>query len=130
MSATEASTDRRADVASLGILGTLAAALDACAAALDPSAPEVSRVWAAAGRTLGRYPTFAEADASEASVWLWEADTDPLAPPWLVLDGLIALIVEHLAIDAPPSSVVALERSLEGLRRLSNALRPWGQGFR
>jgi hypothetical protein len=121
MAATEESTDRRAGVAPLAIL---AGALDAGAAAFAASAPEVSRVWAAAARTLGCYPP-----CGEASELLWEATADPLAPAWVVLDGLIALIVEHLAIDAPPSSVIAVDRSLGGLRRLSHALRSWGQGI-
>jgi hypothetical protein len=115
MAATEEFADRRA-----APLSMLAGALDAGAAAFEASAPDVTPAWAAAGRTLGRYPP-----CGAASELLWEATTDPLAPAWLVIDGLIALIVEHLAIDAPPSSVVALDRSLEGLRRLSDALRPF-----
>ena len=120
MSATEESTDRR-------VVGTLFEALGdalaACAAVLVARSPEASRVWAAAARTLldrSRHRAWAD---SEAEVLLLEAATDPLAPPWLVVDGLIALIVEHLGIDDPPDGVVEVDRSLAGLRRLSGLLR-------
>ena len=53
---------------------------------------------------------------------LLDAAADPLGPPWQIVDGLIALIVEQLAPDAQASQVVAVDRSLDGLRQLVGRL--------
>jgi hypothetical protein len=120
MSTTEQSIDRLAGVSTLSSLAT---ALGACAGAFAAGAPEVSRVWAAAGLKLLERTHEPEMADSEAEVLLLDAATDPLAPPWLLVDGLIALIAEQLAIDAPPPSVVEVDRSLGGLRGLGALLR-------
>jgi hypothetical protein len=128
MPATEGTVERRPDLTPLGALG---AALGACAGALEARALDVSAVWAAAGRTLlelvegGGQPMGADA---EAELLLLDAAAEPLVPPWLIVDALIALVVDHLAIDSPPHLVVEVDGSLAGLRRLGALLRPSPQG--
>jgi hypothetical protein len=120
MSATEECIDRRADVTALATLG---AALGAGAEAFGALAPPVSLLWALAQRALLDLARHSGGADSEAELLLVDAAADPLAPPWLIVDGVIALIVEQLAIDTPPPVVVEVDRSLAGLRRLGAVLR-------
>src|SRR5579859_6240388 len=120
MSATDESIDRHVGVASLATLG---AALGACSTAFLAGTPELSLVWAAAGRTLLERAGKPAGAASEAEVLLLDAADDPISPPWLVVDGLIALILEQVTVDGLPHVLVEVDRSLAGLRRLSSLLR-------
>jgi hypothetical protein len=120
MSATEDTTLRYADAS---LLEAMAGALGACADALSERCPEAATAWAAAALAMGHRSPSSASDPVEAALVLVDAAFDPLAPPWFLVDGLIALIVEHVAIDAPSDQVVAVDRSLDGLRQLGRVLR-------
>ena len=60
---------------------------------------------------------------TEAEGLLLDAAEDPLSPSFSIIDGLIALIVEQVATDARPELVMAIDRSLDGLRCLAGRLR-------
>jgi hypothetical protein len=102
ISTTEDTTDR-------SLVAGLASTLEACSGELARTSCAVSRVWAAAASSL----------KTEALC----AAFDPLAPPWLIVDELIALIVDQAPIDAEADEVVAIDRSLSGLRSLVDCLR-------
>jgi hypothetical protein len=104
-------------------LFALAAALGEAAAALVGANPAAAAVWAAAARTLdemSRDPGFGERDRDAL---LHDAALEPMAPAWLLVEGLIALVVDHLAAGADASAVAATNRSLDGLRSLGDAIR-------
>ena len=89
---------------------------------------QVERAWAAAGRAVHDLSLGSIIAPTEAEACLLDAVFDPLAPPWLIVDGLIALIVEQVAVDAHPDQVRVIDESLDGLRGVVACLRRqlWG----
>lgn len=119
MSSAESTTDRRVTET---ILEGLGAVLIDCAGALATGSPTASGAWAAAGQALGDAFRGPPSDRSDAVSLLLDTAADQLTPPCLIVDGLIALIAEQVAADARPEHVIALDRSLDGLRLLSGLL--------
>jgi hypothetical protein len=115
-------------------LAGVANTLDACAgelarrraswagAAGATGGPEPARAWASAARAVHDLSLGSDA-LTEAEANLLDALFDPLAPAWLIVDGLIALIVDSVPIDAEPVAVLAIDHSLSGLRSLVSCLR-------
>jgi hypothetical protein len=120
MSSAEGTTDRRSAET---VLEGLGAVLIDCAGALAPRCPAASGAWAAAGQALGEAFSCPPSDRSAAVVLLLDTADDRLTPPFLIVDGLIALIAEQVAAGEGPEHVIAVDRSLDGLRRLSGLLR-------
>jgi hypothetical protein len=119
MSTTDSRTDRYVDET---LKPRLATVLRRCGQELTAAAPAAAVLWTAAARALEEGSSRPGPDSTEAEMLLLDAAADPLGPPWLIVDGLIALIVEQLAPDAQASQVVAVDRSLDGLRQLVGRL--------
>jgi hypothetical protein len=107
-------------------LGALAATLAACGRRLADRSPMAARFWAAAADALAATMGGRASTLSEGEALLADAAIDPLAPPWLVVEGLIALISDQVPEDAHPDEVVALDRSLGGLIALAARLQRIG----
>jgi hypothetical protein len=119
MSTTESRTDRYVDEI---LMPRLATVLRRCGHELTATAPAAAAVWRGAARALEEGSDRPAPESTEARMLLLDAAADPLTPPWQIVDGLIAVIVEQLAPDAPASEVVAVDRSLDGLRQLAGRL--------
>jgi hypothetical protein len=130
ISATEDTTDRCAGET---LLAGLANIVEASAGELDRRrsswapgetiGPEAGGAWGSAARALHDLSLHSVIGLTEAEADLLDAVFEPLAPAWLIVEGLIALIVDQVAIDAQPDQVVAIDHSLSGLRSLVSCLR-------